>query len=309
MAGQAGLGEGKARAHELDGFEAAVDEQEAAPEIGRGDAGGSTAGEEVEDEVAGAGVDAHDALEELERLLRRVAGLLAAVGGDDGDPPDVGGNFAAGGLLGADEAGRHVGDPIDGVEVEGVSLGRVRVPEDVVVLGGPAIARLAAIVVGPDDLIAEAGAAEYLVEQNFGVVGFAWVEMQEERAGGFEQPMGFNESRTEEGEVVVEVVGVGGRGQRLDLITSTAEAIACAANATARSDARALLGDSGVERWIDVDEIDRGRGKLLEDGKVIAEVNVAGEMSYSFGRAIRLRHRASLRGKESDQFPHFARRA
>ncbi len=93
-------------------------------------------------------------------------------------------------------------------------------------LGGPAVAGLAAVVVGPDDLVAEVVAAEDFVEQDLGVVRLAGVEMEEERAGGGEEAVSFEEARAEEGEVVVEGVGVVGRGVLGDFVAGVAEAVA-----------------------------------------------------------------------------------
>ena len=151
---------GQTPVHDGDGLGVGVDEEEAAAVLRGGFAGGSAAGEEVEDEVSGVGVDADDAFEDAEGLLGGVAGLLLSCGADDGVPPDVSGGFAAGGLFGADERGGHVGDAVDLVEVEGVEVGVAGVPEDVVVLGGPAFFCAGAVVVGPDDLVLEAGATE-----------------------------------------------------------------------------------------------------------------------------------------------------
>ena len=72
-------------------------------ELGGDRAGRAAAGEEVEHPVAGPRRRLHDAAQDALRLLVRVAGLLRAVGRDDGVPPDVGGQLAARRLLRADE--------------------------------------------------------------------------------------------------------------------------------------------------------------------------------------------------------------
>ena len=77
-------------------------------------------------------------------------------------------------------------------------------------LGRPARLRAGAVVVGPDDLVEEALAPEDLVEQQLAVVRLAVVDVEVERALAREQPVRFDEPRREEGEVVVEVVAVGG---------------------------------------------------------------------------------------------------
>ena len=42
-----------------------------------------------------------------------------------------------------------------------------------------------------------------------------------------------------------------------------------------RGDAGALLCEAGVEGWVDVDEVDGCRSERLEDGEVVAEVDLA----------------------------------
>ena len=66
--------------------------------------------------------------------------------------------------------------------VEEVGLRILDVDEDRVVLRRPAALGARAVVVGPDDLVEEALAAEDLVEEHLGVVRLARVEMQVERA-------------------------------------------------------------------------------------------------------------------------------
>jgi len=160
-------------------------------------------------------VDSNDALEDAEWLLGGVAGLFFAGGGDDGVPPDIGGGFAAGGFFRADQAGGHVRDAVGCAKVEGVVGGVFRVPEDVVVLGGPALGAACAVVVRPDDFVLEAGSAspaiagKDFVEQDFAVVDFARVDVEEEGTGGGEDAMRFEEAWAQETEVVVEGIGVG----------------------------------------------------------------------------------------------------
>ena len=172
--------------HERAGFGALVDQNEVAIVAGRGLAGRSAAGEEVEHRIAGVGVHAHDAFEDAERLLSGVARLLLSRGRDDGVPPDVGRRLAARGLLGANQSGGHVGDAVGGREVEGVMRGIFGVPEDVVVLGGPAFGGARAVVVRPDDFVLEAGATrsavgrEDFIEQDLAVMDFARVDVEEE---------------------------------------------------------------------------------------------------------------------------------
>ena len=73
-------------------------------------------------------------------------------------------------------------------------------------LGRPAARALAAVVVGPDDLVEEARAAEQLVERDLDVVRLAVVEVQVERAAVGQQPAHLDQPRPQEAEVVVEAV-------------------------------------------------------------------------------------------------------
>ena len=124
----------------------------------------------------------------------------------------VGGQLAARGLLGTDEPRRHVGIAVDLVGVEDVVGGVFDVDEDGVVLGGPAAFGAAAVVVGPDDLVEEAGAPEDAVQQHLAVVRLAVVDVEVEGAVGGEDAVSLDEARGEEGEVVVEGVVEGARG-------------------------------------------------------------------------------------------------
>ena len=265
----------KPTVHEFAGFRTFIDEQEVAAVASGGHASGPAAGEEVEDRVAGVGVDADDAFQDAEGLLRGVAGFFFAGWGDDGVPPDVGGGLAAGGFFGADERGGHVGNAVRGREVEGVAGGVFGVPEDVVVLGGPALGGARTVVVRPDDFVLETGAAggrgrgEDFVEQHLAVVDFARVDVEEERAGGGEDAVGFGEAGAEEAEVVVEGVGVaGGVGGALGAIAVAAEAGAVAGVVADGLEAGAGLGGAGVEGWVDVDELDAGVREGAQGGEV-----------------------------------------
>ena len=125
-------------------------------------------------------MNADDAFEDAERLLRRIAGLLLAVGGDDGVPPDVGGRLSARGLLRADQSGGHVGNPIHLPVVERVVLWVIRIPQDVVMLRRPFRLGAGTVVVCPNDLVDERIPSEYPVQQHLAVVDFSIVHVEEE---------------------------------------------------------------------------------------------------------------------------------
>ena len=75
---------------------------------------------------------------DLSGLLSWVAGPLGTVGGDDGEPPRVGRELPLGRFVRPHQSRCHVRDAVDVTGVEG-PVRRFRVPEDVVVLAGPAV--------------------------------------------------------------------------------------------------------------------------------------------------------------------------
>ena len=143
-------------------------------------------------------------------------------------PPHVGGALAALALLRRDEPGRHVRLAVDRLGVEQVAAGLARVDEDRVVLGRPAGARLGAVVVGPDELVEEARAAEQLVQQQLAVVRLAVVDVEVQRPVRREQAADLAQARLEEAEVVVERVAVGGLGEQARGVAAAGEAGAVA---------------------------------------------------------------------------------
>src|SRR6185295_9734560 len=111
--------------------------------------------------------------------------------------------------------------------VEVVAGGVADVDEDRVVLRRPAPARAAAVVVGPDDLVEEAVAAEQAVEGDV------------QRAMRSEHPARLGEAGREEAEVVVEGVAVLQGAARLGPVAAAAEAATVAVRV--RNDAQALV--------------------------------------------------------------------
>jgi len=245
--------------HDLDCGFALVNHDEVAFVFACGLACGAAACEEVHYGFARVGVDADDALKNSQGFLGGVAGLFFAGGGDDGVPPDVGGSFAASGFFCADEARSHVGDAVAGFEIEGVAGWMSCVPEDVVVFGGPPFGGAGSVVVGPDDLVLEAVAAEDFVEHDFAVVDLAVVDVEEERAGGGEDAVGFDHAGAEEAEEVVEGVSVTGCSGMVDdvgAVAPAAEADAVAGLVADGLDLLSALPFACVEGRIDVDEFD-----------------------------------------------------
>ena len=86
---------------------------------------------------------------------------------------------------------------------------------------------------------------------------FAGVDVDEERTGGCENAMGFDEARTKEADVVVEYVGVERCGGKFfGAIAVASESSAVAGIIADGADAGALLGGASVEWRINVDELD-----------------------------------------------------
>ncbi len=145
-------------------------------------------------------------------------------------------------------------------EVEGVAGGIFCVPEDVVVLCGPALGGASSVVVCPDDLVLEAVAPEDFVEHDFAVVDLAIVDVEEERSGGGEDAVGFDHAWAEEAEEVFEgvsVTGCGGVvGDDVGAVAPAAEADAVAGLVADGLDLLSALSFACVEGRIDVDEFD-----------------------------------------------------
>jgi hypothetical protein len=82
--------------------------------------------------------------------------------------------------------------------------------------------------------------------------------------------VGFDHAGAEKADVVVEDVGVDGRGgEFFGAVAPAAEAGAVASRVADGADAGALLGDAGVEGWVDVDEVHAGVGKRAQRGEIV----------------------------------------
>ena len=121
-------------------------------------------------------------------------------------PPNIGWQLAASDLLGSNQTRGHVWLAVNSIRVEVIILGVLHVNQNGVVFGRPAILWLAAVVVGPDDLIQEAFATEQRIEQNLGVMRFAVVEVQIEGAGFAQHAPGLLKSRLEKTPVIGKLV-------------------------------------------------------------------------------------------------------
>ena len=224
-----------------------------------------------------------DALEDAERLLRRIAGLFLAGRADDRVPPRVGRRLAARGLL-RRPPGRapctECGRPRRGGRCSPSGAASTRG----CCRAWRATASCArAVVVRPDDLVLEALAAEDLVEQHLHVVHLAVVEVHEQAALRRQQPLRFAQARLEEAEVVVERVGVAARGEPLGAIALALESGAVAVGIARRCQRGPPLDPPGVERRVDVDQLERPVGKAAQNLDIVAQMHVDHRASGRLG--------------------------
>src|SRR5262252_2592454 len=155
-------------------------------------------------------------------------------------------------------------------------------------LGWPASCRPAAVVVGPDDLVEEALAPEDAVEEDLAVVHLAIVDVEVERAVGGESAIGLAEARLQEGEIVVEAVGIGARAHLHRVVAVSLEADAIAEGAAHGLDTGVGLGAAGIERRIDIDESGGAiRHVTAQHVEVVSEID-----GVHGPRSIRVAHRS-----------------
>src|SRR4051794_3979738 len=249
---------------------ACVDEDEPAPELGGDRAERAGPGEEVQAPAAGPGRGGDHARDDALGLLRRVAGALGAVRRDDRVPPRVGRALAAGALLRRDEARGHVRLPVDLGVVEVVLRRVADVDEDRVVLRRPAPPRAPAVVVGPHDLVEEAGPAEQPVERDLDVVRLARVEVDVERAVRGEEAPRLGELGHEERGVVVEGVVELQGALRFGLVAPAGEPDPVAALVGDDAQALAPLRVPRVEGRVDVDHVEGAAGQARQDVGAVA---------------------------------------
>ena len=124
-------------------------------------------------------------------------------------------------------------------------------------LGGPAVLRPPAVVVGPDDLVEKALASEDLVEKDLAVVRLAVIDMEVEGPVRGEESVGFLQSRNDEPHVIVEDVAVGTTGDLGGRVSTTGETHAIPRWIRHDRDLSTSLSTAGIERRIDVDQVER----------------------------------------------------
>src|SRR5207248_832849 len=152
-------------AHYREGGRTGIDQHEAPSQLPAHRAERARAGKWIQAPPARSRGGRYTALYDPLGLLRRIAGLLATVGGDDRVEPNVGRPLAPACLLDAHQPRSHVRLSFYRLGVEVVGARSADVHENRVVLGRPAPTRLAAVVVAPDDLVEERLSPEDVVQE------------------------------------------------------------------------------------------------------------------------------------------------
>jgi len=123
------------------------------------------------------------------------------------------------------------------------------------VLGRPAALRPGSVVIGPDQLVEETGAAEDLVQQQLAVVRLAVVDVEVEGPLRSEQAVSMTQAGLEERQIVIEAVLIAVRLQLLGPVARTAEAPSATLLVAGHPERRVAPGTAGVERGIQIDQL------------------------------------------------------
>ena len=99
------------------------------------------------------------------------------------------------------------------------------------------------------------------------------INVEVDRAVWGEEPVCLFESGFDERKEIGEGVGITARSEPHRFVTFTFEAGAVTVTIAHRFHLRARLLFARVERWINVNELDRFARKRFEDGEIVAEVN------------------------------------
>ena len=140
----------------------------------------------------------------------------------------------------------------------------------------PAALGARAVVVCPDQLVEEALAAEYLVEQQLAVVRLAIVDVEVQRSLFAQQPVGMLQARREEAEIVVEGVAVGGLGEQARAVAPSLKADPLPLRVADHGERLSHLRVTGVERRVDVDQLKGAVGERRQQRQVLAQQDLIG---------------------------------
>ena len=138
-------------------------------------------------------------------------------------------------------------------------------------LSRPAALGAPAVVVSPDDLVEEALTPEDLIEQQLAVVGLAVVDVEVQGALAREQPAGLLQARREKREIVIEAVAVAGLGEQPRGVAPALEPHVLAVRVPDRLQCLARLHLAGVERRVDVHELEGLVGERRQQLQVLTE--------------------------------------
>lgn len=168
----------------------------------------SRTSKEVKAHIPFLGVNLDDSFKDAQRFLSSIACLFLAIGRDYGMPPYIGRGLSKFLLFLRDKpcGVGQVRDSVDCFIIVGVLFGVLRIEKDVVMLATPFAPASCAPVIRPYDFIDETISPENLINQNLAIMNFPIVEVKEERAIGFEYPIGFLYSWTDEAEKIIEFV-------------------------------------------------------------------------------------------------------
>lgn len=105
----------------------------------------------------------------------------------------------------------------------------------------------------------------------------AVIDVKIQAAVCFQHALRLDQTRLEEAQVIIELVVVGAPAQRDGAVAAPLEAHPVAILLVAHGlDLRARLHPSGIERRIDVDQINGFGGQRLQYGQIVSEEDAAG---------------------------------
>ncbi len=130
-------------------------------------------------------------------------------------------------------------------------------------LGRPAVLCPPAEIVGPDDLVQEVFPPKDLIQQDLAVMCLAEVDMEIQTAGWLEHAVGFHQPGFEKSPVILEAVAIIAGGDDLSGITLIAKTNPITQIRAGCFKLPARLHLAGVERWINIDQINCFPGEVL----------------------------------------------
>jgi len=118
-----------------------------------------------------------------------------------------------------------------------------------------------AVIISSDNLVEEAFTPKNAIQQNFTVMDLTIVDVKIQAAVRFEHAVGLDQARLEEGQIIIEQIGIRFLPDADGFITPALEAGPVTVFAALGLDLRAGLDAPGVEGRVDVNEIDTPIGE------------------------------------------------